>query len=82
MSNENEPVYLILRQLLLHALIAGCSCDDVILILDDAHALDALELHYFIRDCGVFFPRASKPRDQSITDERRRQLFELSISDD
>ena len=81
MQSENEPVNVILHQLLVHALLAGCNHQDAIAVIYEAHCLDALEIHYFIRECGVFFPHAIKPDDMKISEERRRQLQELSTSD-
>jgi hypothetical protein len=80
MPNENEIARNILRHVLAHALLAGCSRQDTVVVLMFTNEIEYMEIPRFLNACGVEFPNHHH-LDESINPDRLHQLQELSLSD-
>jgi hypothetical protein len=81
MPPEHETRHYLLRQVLVHALFAGCTHNDIRDVLLFTGELTYMEIDPFLSACGVSFGSHARPLD-NISDERRKILQEFSMSDE
>jgi hypothetical protein len=80
MLSEHEIGRYVLKQVLVHALLAGCNRQDVVVVLLFTDEIEYVDIPRFLNACGVDFPNHHH-LDEGINPDRLRQLRELSLSD-
>jgi hypothetical protein len=81
MQSANETTLFTLRQVLVHAILAGCNRQDAVIVLMNSYEIEYADIPRFLNACGVTFPE-HRHTLEGITPDRRRQLQELSLSDE